>query len=202
MPRALRIAIWVAVFAACAGVGAFIASRTNPFPPGVQDPGARSFTPSVTTTPTPTVPAGVLWTGHMSADTSHHLFVGGTCSTAWGLQLDFHVNYLGQVRGTGVARLRGHLRCDFPTAQVQARVLHLRVTGTHAHKQIALRFAVRGRVPVGSDDYGGLIRTLPAFPPLTVRAGTLSGPVHVEVPDGDQGSYVGDYRSALSCQDC
>ena len=202
MPRALRIAIWVAVFAACAGVGAFIASRTNPFPPGVQDPGARSLTPSVTTTPTPTVPPGVLWTGRMLADTSHRLFVGGTCATAWRLEVDFHVNYLGHVRGAGVARLQGHLRCDFPTAQVQSRTLRLRVTGRHANKQIALRFAVRGRQPVGSDDYGGLIRTLPAFPPLTVHAGSLSGPVHLEVPDGDQGTYVGDYQVALSCRDC
>jgi hypothetical protein len=202
MPRALRIAIWIAVFAACAGVGAFFASRTNPFPPGVQDPGAHSVTPSATTSPTPTVPPGVRWTGHMLADTSHHLFVGGTCSTAWRLELDFRVNAFGQVRGTGVARLQGHLRCDFPTAQVQSRTLHLRVAGTHAHKQIALRFAVRGRVPEGSDDYGGLIRTLPAFPPLTVRSGRLSGPVHLDVPDGDQGSYVGDYQVALSCQDC
>lgn len=202
MRRPFRIAIWVAVFAACAGLGAFIASRTNPFPPGVQDPGARSFTPSVTTTPTPTVPPGVLWTGHMQADTSHDLFVGGTCSTAWRIDLDFRVDYLGHVRGTGVARLQGHLRCDFPTAQVQSRTLHLRVTGRHADKRIALKLAVHGRVPAGSDDYGGLIRTLPAFPPLPVRSGTLSGPVHLDVPDGDQGTYVADYQVALSCQGC
>jgi hypothetical protein len=201
MPRALRIVLWVALFAACAGVGAFIASRSNPFPPGVQDPGARSFTPSTTPTSTPE-PAGVLWSGHMLAGTSHHLFVGGSCSTAWRIELDFHVSDLGRVRGTGVARLQGHLRCDFPTAQVQSRTLHLKVSGRHANMQIALTFVVKGRRPVGSDDYGGLIKTFPDFPSVPVQSGRLEGPLHLEVPDGDQGTYMADYQMALACQDC
>ncbi len=109
---------------------------------------------------------------------------------------------LGRVKGTGVAHLKGPLRCDFPTAQVQSRTLQLRVAGRHANKRIALRFAVTGRLPAGSDDYGGLIHTLPAFPSMPVQSGTLQGPEHVEVSDGDQGRYVADYDVALSCQDC
>ena len=45
--------VWVGILLGCAAVGAFIASRSNPFPPGVPDPGA---VPSETPTPRP--PAG------------------------------------------------------------------------------------------------------------------------------------------------
>jgi hypothetical protein len=203
MRRTLKVALWVAIFAACAGVGAFIASRTNPFPPGVQDPGARSATPDPTPTATATpTPAGVAWAGHMQAGTSHHLFVGGSCSTAWRIELDFSVDPLGKVKGTGTAHLVGHLRCDFPTAQVQARALQLAVSGRHANGRMALKFVVKDRVPLGSNDYGGLIHTLPQFPPMEIHAGSIDGPVQVQVSDGDQGSYVASYQVALSCQDC
>lgn len=203
MRRTLKVALWVAVFAACAGVGAFIASRTNPFPPGVQDPGARSATPDPTPTATATpTPEGVAWSGHMQAGTSHDLFVGGSCSSAWRIDVDFSVDSLGGVMGNSTAHLVGRLRCDFPTAQVQARTLHLAVSGRHAKGRMALRFVVKDRVPLGSNDYGGLIHTLPQFPPMDIHTGSIDGPVQVRVSDGDQGSYVANYQVALSCQDC
>jgi hypothetical protein len=197
--RTIKIVLWVAVFAACAGVGAFIASRTNPFPPGVQDPGARSLIPdpTATITPSPAV-TGVSWTGRMVAGTSHHLFVGGTCSTAWRISVGFVVDSTGVVKGTGTAHLQGPLRCDFPTAQVQSRTLHLAVSGRHANSRIALRFSVKGRTPVGSDDYGGLIRTLPSFPSLKVNSGSIQEKTQVQVADGDQGNYAATYQVSLS----
>jgi hypothetical protein len=201
MRRILKVALWVAIFAVCAGVGAFIASRTNPFPPGVSDPGAVSVTvgPSPTSSPGPT---GVTWGGQVTATTSHQLFVGGSCSTAWRIHLSFFVDDFGKVTGSGTAQLRGSLRCDFQTAQVQTRTLHLRVSGRHAHGRIALGFAVTGRTPTGSDDYGGLIRTLPAFPAMRVQTGSLRGPIQLQVSDGDQGHYVATYQVALSCRSC
>lgn len=201
MRRTLKVTVWVVVFALCAGIGAFIASRTNPFPPGVQDPGARSLTPTPTVTPSP-VPAGVTWNGRVLAATSHQLFVGGTCSTSWRIDLTFFVNDFGKVTGKGTAHLRGRLRCDFQTAQVQARTLRLRISGRHANGHIALGFALTGRAPTGSDDYGGLIRTLPAFPSMKVESGSISDQTVVQVPDGDQGNYEAHYQALLTCGDC
>jgi hypothetical protein len=203
MRRTLKVTVWVVVFAVCAGVGAFIASRTNPFPPGVQDPGARSLTPDPTPTTTPPpVPIGVTWAGGIAAGTSHRLFVGGTCSTTWRITLDLEVDSLGKVQGIGTARLQGPLRCDFQTAQVQSRTLHLLLSGRHANARIALDFSVKGRAPVGSDDYGGLIHTLSAFPAMRIHAGSIDKEIVVQVSDGDQGNYMGDYQVSLSCQDC
>ena len=201
MRRPLKVTVWVVVFALCAGIGAFIASRTNPFPPGVSDPGAPSLTPTPTVTASP-APTGVTWNGRVDTFTSHHLFVGGSCSTSWRVDLTFFVNDFGKVTGSGTAHLRGRLRCDFQTAQVQARTLHLRISGRHANGRIALGFALAGRSPTGSDDYGGLIRTLPVFPSMRVDAGSISEVTVVHVPDGDQGNYEADYQVALSCQDC
>ena len=42
MRRGVKVAAWAAVFLACAGVGAFIAAHTDPFPPGVDRPSATS----------------------------------------------------------------------------------------------------------------------------------------------------------------
>ncbi len=40
MHRVLKVAAWAALFLACAGVGAYIAAHSDPFPPGVDRPGA------------------------------------------------------------------------------------------------------------------------------------------------------------------
>ena len=42
MRRAVKVLLWIAVFAACFGVGAYVAAHTDPFPPGVDDPGATA----------------------------------------------------------------------------------------------------------------------------------------------------------------
>lgn len=40
----VKVVVWILVLLVCAGAGAFVASRTDPFPPGVEDPGARPRT--------------------------------------------------------------------------------------------------------------------------------------------------------------
>ena len=79
MRRGLKIVVWVGVFAVCAGAGAFVAAHTNPFPPGVEDPGARSTTPP-STSPSP---ASERWSLAMTSATRHELHVGGASATAY-----------------------------------------------------------------------------------------------------------------------
>lgn len=185
--------MWVAVFAVSAGVGAFIASRTNPFPPGVEDPGARPVSTTASPTAEPT-PAGTPLLVSGGAATRHDLFVGGSCSSDWDLALHVTVDDAGKVSGTGVWRLRGRLRCDFPTAQTQARLVRLLVGGHRSGDELDLRLDVAKVDPTGSDDYGGLLKTLQRFPtvPMHGDAGTVTSTE--QVPDGDLGSYVATYR--------
>jgi hypothetical protein len=196
--RGRRIVAWVVVFAACAGLGAFVASRTNPFPPGVEDPGAQHL-PS----PSPSVVSDARhWSGGGAAASYHLLYVGGRCTSRWRLVLRFTVDDHNRVDGTGTATLRGRLHCDFPVAQVQTRLVDLHVGGRRTGSSMRLSLSPTALTPVGSSDYGGLIRTLPAFPPLEVRARVGHVSRSVSVPDGDQGTYDATYDTTVACSDC
>ena len=46
MRKGVKVAAWAAVFLACAGVGAYIAAHSDPFPPGVDRPSATGATGS------------------------------------------------------------------------------------------------------------------------------------------------------------
>ena len=188
MPRWVRVIVWVAVFTVCAGVGAFIASRSNPFPPGVEDPGARSTTPAATPSLAQT---GYLVTG--TARTRHDLFVGGSCETDWTIELHVGVDDAGKAQGAGAVHLEGKLRCDFPTAQVQAEEIEIEVGGHLRGALLDLSLDPTSMLPDGSNDFGGLVPTLPRFPTMHLAHGR--GVVHstVRVSDGDQGSYVATY---------
>lgn len=199
MRRALKVIAWVVVFAACAGVGALIAAHTNPFPPGVEDPGARTSTP-ISPTPTPSGPGPVGYSAIAGARTYHDLFVGGRCATAWRISLLVSGGGpTGHVAGTGVARLVGGLRCDFHTAQVQSERLKLMVAGHRRANILDLNLTVVSRDPVGSNDYGGLIGTLTRFPSVKLDGGKGLAAVLVTVPDGDQGTYGARYRLSVTC---
>ncbi len=89
MRRWIKVAAWAAVFLACAGVGAFIAAHTDPFPPGVDRQGESPF-PTVSPTPSPTpAPRPVVWAGTLRSVTYHDLYVGGRCTTRWRGNLRF-----------------------------------------------------------------------------------------------------------------
>ena len=198
MRRSLKIVAWIAAFAACAGVGAFIASRTDPFPPGVEDPGARPTSPAPTVTSSP-IPAGAeRWTGIVRARTYHDLFVGGRCRTDWVIPIRFSVDEDGAISGTGAAKRQGELRCDFPTAQVQSEEITLVVGGHRRDGLFDLSLAPESFVPDGSSDFGGLVATLPRLP--SVRIDDPTAPerfMEVRVSDGGQGSYVAAYLTGL-----
>ena len=197
MRRSLRIVAWVVAFAACAGVGAFIASRSNPFPPGVEDPGARPIrSPSVTASPIP--PGAQRWWGTVRARTYHDLFVGGRCRTDWFIPIRFSVDEGGAISGTGTAKLQGGLRCDFTTAQIQAEEITLVVGGRRRDGLLDLSLEPASFAPAGSSDYGGLVATLPRLPSIPI-GGQLPPErfIEVRVPDGGQGTYVAAYLTGL-----
>lgn len=184
MRRGLKVISWVVVLAACAGVGAYIASRTNPFPPGVEDPGARPTEPA-----SPSEAPDVSWVGSGVVRSTHRLFVGGSCQTNWGIRMVLRSEG-NRVEGDGVATLRGDADCDFPIAQVQTRRVRLEVEGRIRGTALLLRFTERVRTPAGSIDLGAFV---PLLDRLSLRLGvdgeTAAGDFEISVPDGDRGSY-------------
>jgi hypothetical protein len=151
-----RTLVWALILLACAGVGAFVASRSNPFPPGVSDPGAL-----VSQSPSPSTPDVVRWSLTMSSRTRHTYRVGGSCTSDWRLRGRIELTEAGEVRGRGVARLLPGARCDFPSAQVQTRRVVVRIVGRRDGGELALRFEEVSRNPGGSQDLGAFLKTLP-----------------------------------------
>ncbi len=170
--------VWMAILLACAGVGAFVASRSNPFPPGVRDPGAL---PSESPSPSPEL---VRWSLAMSSRTMHTYRVGGSCSSDWRLQGQIQVTESDRVRGRGVAKLLRGARCDFPSAQVQARRVVVLIFGHRDAGELDLRFREGDRQPVGSQDLGGFLETLAMLRfSIPERAGAeASKPKRIEEP--------------------
>ena len=113
MPKWVKVLLWIGVFLACAGVGAYVAAHTDPFPPGVDDPGANSAGPVSTEVPS----GGVVVL--IDTRTSHDLYVGGRCAISWRIELG-----LGDARAvhrpvgaqelTGFAKTIPTLRFELP----------------------------------------------------------------------------------------
>jgi hypothetical protein len=190
----MRFLIWVVVLAACAGVGAFIASRSNPFPPGVDDPGAQAL-PTGSEGPT-----SVRWTGSGTLETTHRLFVGGSCRTNWRLRASIREEG-SQLTGRATASLIGDARCDFPTAQSQTQKAVLDVAGRVRGSTWRLQHAASAREPAGSIDLGALLPLLDRMRiELRVQAQQVTGTLSMNVPDGDRGSYAIDGGLTLGQQ--
>jgi len=190
----VKIAIWVGVFAACAGAGAYVAAHTNPFPPGVEDPGARS------TTPPPTgAPAIERWSLSMQSATRHELHVGGACRSAWTTTGSVTVAPNGSVEGRAVARV-GAWGCDFPVAQVQTRMVRMRVEGRRSGDRILLDLTIASSSPDGSQDLGGFTQSVHDLVPQgDIADGHAKTRARVARSDGDLGRYVNDSRVQLTC---
>ena len=171
--------LWIGILLACAGVGAFIGSRSNPFPPGVPDPGA---VPSPSPGP-PRVELSIT----MVSRTTHTYHVGGSCTSAWRVEGRIRISASGRVRGRGVARLRPGARCDFPTAQVQSRRVAIRFLGRRDGGELELRFREVSRMPEGSQDLGAFLKTLETLRVvIPERAGSeLSKPMRIEDPEDE-----------------
>ena len=176
--------LWIVILLACAGVGAFIGSRSNPFPPGVPDPGAA---PSDGSSPSSPPPAPVHRSITMVSRTTHTYHVGGSCTSAWRVEGRIRISASGRVSGRGVARLQPGARCDFPSAQVQTRRVVVRFLGRRDGRELELRFRVGSRVPVGSQDLGAFLKTLETLRVvIPERAGSeVSKPTRIEDPEDE-----------------
>lgn len=185
MSRSVRILAWIVVLAACAGIGAFIASRSNPFPPGVDDPGVQP-----TGSTGSEAPVFARWTGSGIVRTTHELFVGGACRTNWRLRMIVREDGEG-LTGRATATLIGDARCDFPTAQNQTRQLGLEVAGRARSSMWRLALAETEREPAGSIDLGALLSLLDRLRfDVDVGDDRATSTIELSVPDGDRGSYA------------
>jgi hypothetical protein len=145
------VLLWFLVLVGCAGVGAVIAARTNPFPPGVE--GGPVATPSPT-------PQARTWTLRFESVSSHRLYVGGSCRSRWKGSVKVTASSDGAIDGSGQARLVGRRTCDSPNAQIQSKVLDLFVRGNTKGSGLVLRIRVASTSPSGSHDYGGFVATV------------------------------------------
>ena len=195
MPRWLKVVTWIVVFAACAGAGAYVAAHTDPFPPGVDDPGARA-TPA-STDPTSAAVSDERWRITVRGSSTHAFRVGGTCSSSWSGSARFPMTEDGIV-GDASLVLTGSGSCDFPVAQVQAERLDLALASAADGGELTLTMRIVGREPPGAEDLGGFATAIvrERFPlgPATTNAGAGS-----QLPDGRGGTIQSSARIALRC---
>ena len=166
------MAAWAAVFLACAGVGAYIAAHSDPFPPGVDRPTGSSGPATPSSPPQP-----VVWAGSMKSVTYHELYVGGRCTTRWRGNIRFTVNDQGEIDGMGRMRLLGKLRCDFPIAQTQVRRFELAVHGRILNGGMALRLTQVSIDPTNGRDF----RSFGAFLPFHTLLATKDDAVDMTI---------------------
>jgi hypothetical protein len=191
VPRWLKALIWIAVFAACAGAGAYVAAHTDPFPPGVDDPGARG-TPSTTGSPSAT-PSIERWRITVRGSAVHTFRVGGACTSSWSGSARFPVDGA-EVVAHARLELTGDGSCDFPVAQVQAERLDVELVTTDDDEA---QFRVIGRTPPGSEDLGGFASVI-VQQRFSLAPDTGSG-AQSELSDGKGGTIQGSVRIAVRC---
>ena len=190
MRKPVKVAAWGAIFLTCAGVGAFVAAHTDPFPPGVDRPGA-SPTESVSVPPNPSpTPVFVKWVGSLRSFTYHQLYVGGRCTTRWQGYVHFTVAESGAVEGSGAVHLSGPLECDFPIAQVEIRRVELALTGRVREGRLTLHLAQTALSPSSGHDFGAFGAFLPVRVRLSVRHDAVSERVvRQRVDEQGRGTY-------------
>jgi hypothetical protein len=195
--KPVKIVLWVAAFAVAAGAGAFVASRSNPFPPGVEDPGARS-----TATPATSSATGpVAWRLAMTSKTEHRLHEGGACRSDWVTKGYVVVRPNGNTTGTATAKVQPGAGCPFPQSQVQLTTVQIDISGSLAGSTLTLSLDEVASSPIGAHDLGGFIATLPLIDPeVSMGVETGEGAATASDPDGDQGSYVSRNEVQLTLQ--
>jgi hypothetical protein len=181
--RLVKVITWVLVFALCAAVGAVVAANTDPFPPGVDDPGVRPSPDG-----SPAEDPGGSWLARIDARTSHDLFVGGRCAASWRIDVGI-AETDGPIDGAGAATLRGELRCDEPTAQVQAERIELRAVGATRGGELRFRLEETGRNPAGAQELSGFLDTIPRLRLRLPARDGATATFDVEFPDGGQGTF-------------
>jgi len=192
MRRGWKIVGWVFAFSSSFAVGAVIAAHSDPFPPGVTDPGAI-----IAPTGSPASPTGSTLTGILHVQTAHYLYVGGACRTNWKGTLTIQQDATGSVSGIGAFDLLGGLHCDFSVIQAQTKTVHVGVAGSVQGKRVTLVLTEAGRDPRASSDFGGLTHTVRLLK-LSVPLGGQQR-VHASRSDGDRGSYTAAGTFTVAC---
>jgi hypothetical protein len=147
-----RTLLWIGVLVACAAAGVVVAI-VNPDLLVRDVPHADP--PPPTSSPEPDAPTRR--TLRLEGRSTHTYRVGGSCTSDWRMRARITVTSSGGVRGSGVARLRPGAGCDFPSAQVQAEAVRLRIVGRRAADGLRLRFREIEIEPDGARDLGGFI---------------------------------------------
>jgi hypothetical protein len=194
--RSTRFLAWTAALAVAAGAGAFAAAHTDPFPPGVSDPGER---PSPTTSVAPE-PEPRRWQMSARVRSEHRLHVGGACRSDWDVQVLLEEDAGGRVQGTALATVRGDPGCDFATAAVQTQAIGVPVSGSVAFGggQLRLRFGEPvDEDPTGSTDLGGFVELVDGFRAVAVPGNVTT--VGTRRPDGNDGVFSMTWRIQLRC---
>ena len=197
MPRWVKLTLWLGVFVVCAGAGAFVAAHTNPFPPGVEDPGARPTSPVPTSGP----PVEQRWNIGMTTTSYHQLHVGGRCRSAWDTTGVLTIHPDGNVVGRAHARLiEAPPVCDFPVAQIQTKRVALAVAGQRRGHRLVLHLTAVSLAPPGSQDLGGFTSTLQLIvPTLKLVGGAPHAAAVAKRPDGDLGFFASESGIHLTC---
>lgn len=178
----------------CFAAGAIVASRTDPFPPGVEDPGSR---PSATVTDAPTV--ATRWVFTLASATRHDLHVGGSCATSWRLRTTLAEAEGGTFAGDGDAE-SSEATCTTPTAQIQADSIRLLVSGSQVGPVVRIVVREAGRDPEGARDLGGFANTLPEMGFVFQGMGERGRAVdRVTLSDGNLGTYASTNIATLTC---
>jgi hypothetical protein len=186
MRRLVKVVAWTLVFALCATIGAVVAANTDPFPPGVEDPGARPSegTPSNQASPT----EGGSWLVRIDTRTYHDLFVGGRCAANWRIDVGIAAAD-GGIDSAGAAVIKGELRCTQPTAQVQAERIDVQAVGRLRDGEVRFRLEETGRSPAGAQELTGFLDTIPTIRFVMPTSEGASASFDIERPDGGQGSF-------------
>ncbi len=212
MGRAVKLVVWLAVFGGAASIGALVASHSNPFPPGVADPGA-AHNVSVSATPNTPHATGPRYRGTLESSTYHQLYVGGRCTSHWRASFAFTVGE-GKVTGTGTAKRVGGLVCSFRIAQPEIRTIDVKVVGTVGAGTAHLRLVEVQHAPLGSSDFGGFTGTVLSGGPLSVLdvpIATGANGSHASAPtkltlhrldEEGRGTYVSVNRVRIVCTAC
>ena len=196
MPRWAKVLIWVAVFAACAAAGAYVAAHTDPFPPGVDDPGAREAAQTSGAAPTGAPTEAQRWRVSIPGAAMHAFRVGGTCESSWSGAARFPITD-DDLPPDARLVLDGEGSCDFPVAQIQTEQLEVRLVPVTDGPSPIVTVQVVGRTPAGSEDLGGFATAIEQAR-FTVRLGT-SAEARSRISDGRGGTIRSVARLVVRC---
>jgi hypothetical protein len=85
--------------------------------------------------------------------------------------------------------LKGQLRCDETTAQVQAQRIDLSAVGVARDGELRFRLEETGRDPAGSQELSGFLDTIPRLRLRMPARDGATATFDVEFPDGGQGTF-------------